>query len=307
MGKNSSSLAKVLEKKTNRLNWQTFNFLENLLIFCVHPERQVPTESGVQFRITIPESKPCLCLIFKIDRESDPLIKTGLRPDYLVLYIENSRCICTIVEMKGVEKKNNEHGVAQIKALHDRLLNEVRQCLPNKFKPQIQGILLTPFNASMPLKVVSDAQKKGLTVLPLQYKNKAELFPYISKEIRLNEKYLHEEINPRRRDLNLLESILTCKSLHKRFDDDFCRQLRPNPNAQCSEAVYVNYALDGDDYYAALFADKEKCVIGISNGNLEKFAEEIRNIVPSMHNKTLKLEKITASSEISGRLPTTNK
>jgi hypothetical protein len=296
MKKNSSSLAKVLKKKTTRLNWQTFNFLENLLIFCVHPERQVPRESGVQFRITIPESKHCLCLIFKIDRESDPLIKTGRRPDYLVLYIENSRCICTIVEMKGVEEKNNKHGVAQIKALHDRLLNEIGKCLPNRFKPHIQGILLTPFNADIPRQAILDARKNGLTVLPLQYQDKAELFPYISKENEIAERYCHQTIKPCRSSANSLEDILTHKSLPKRLDDDFCRQLRPNPNAQCSEAVYVNYALDDDDYYAALFADKEKCVIGVSNDDQKQITEEIRSIGVSLDNKTLSLKKIKATS-----------
>ena len=76
--------------KKNKLNWNIFNLLENLLIFCAVPSRRAPKESGVSFYITNPQDD-AICLLFQIDRDDkrDPLIrgKTIKSPDYLSLFI----------------------------------------------------------------------------------------------------------------------------------------------------------------------------------------------------------------------------
>jgi hypothetical protein len=77
---------KNVPQKKNKLDWQKFNFLENLLIFCTVPDRIAPPESGVSFRITKPE-KDSVCILFKTDRQKDPLVRdqNQKRPDYLSL------------------------------------------------------------------------------------------------------------------------------------------------------------------------------------------------------------------------------
>ena len=81
---------KNVPQKKNKLDWQKFNFLENLLIFCTVPNRIAPPESGVSFRITKPE-KDSVCILFKTDRREDPLVtnQKQKRPDYLSLFIQN--------------------------------------------------------------------------------------------------------------------------------------------------------------------------------------------------------------------------
>jgi hypothetical protein len=99
---NTSSLPVV--RKTNKLKWQLFNLLENLLIFCTVPSRRAPQESGVSFYITNPQDD-AICLLFQIDRDdkTDPLIRGEKikRSDYLSLFIQDNLLLFTIIEMKG--------------------------------------------------------------------------------------------------------------------------------------------------------------------------------------------------------------
>ncbi len=87
--KKGKSPSAMLRQKWNRLDWHTFNFLENLLIFCAMPERRVPKESGVHFSISSTSADQALSLLFQIDRKDDPLIEAGsVRPDYMALYVK---------------------------------------------------------------------------------------------------------------------------------------------------------------------------------------------------------------------------
>jgi hypothetical protein len=56
--------AQILKDKKDKLDWQNFNFLENLLVFCTVPGRSVPKESGVHFRITLDSQNKSLCILF---------------------------------------------------------------------------------------------------------------------------------------------------------------------------------------------------------------------------------------------------
>jgi len=108
----TKNLLKNAEQKKNQLNWQLFNFLENLLVFCAMPTRRVPKESGVCFQINSKAKDEAICILFETDRKKDHLVKeptpqlhSPKKPDYVVLYAKGNICIITIIEMKGKEKK----------------------------------------------------------------------------------------------------------------------------------------------------------------------------------------------------------
>src|SRR5262245_58986833 len=87
VAKSNKSPQAILAKKKDHLDWNLFGFLENMLIFCAMKTRNVPKESGVQFRIHSEVKDEGVCILFKIDRGRDPLVKgEGVKPDYLVLY-----------------------------------------------------------------------------------------------------------------------------------------------------------------------------------------------------------------------------
>ena len=174
--KQKNNPAQILKDKKDKLDWQNFNFLENLLVFCTVPGRSVPKESGVHFRITLDSQNKSLCILFEIDRRNDPLIKNQAlkRPDYMSLYIDSNSCICTIIEMKGKNHNSLENGIEQILKLKEILQNEISDHLPPKLKFQFQGILLTPYNSQPPLKKIAEIASNGFIILPIQYNNKAE-------------------------------------------------------------------------------------------------------------------------------------
>ncbi|MFM6270815.1 MAG: hypothetical protein ACKPFA_30595, partial [Dolichospermum sp.] len=213
--------AQILKDKKDKLDWQNFNFLENLLVFCTVPGRSVPKESGVHFKITLDSENKSLCILFEIDRKNDPLIKNQAlkRPDYMSLYIDSNSCICTIIEMKGKNHNSLENGIEQILQLKEILQNEISDHLPTKFKIKCQGILLTPYNSQIPFKKIAELAANGFIILPIQYDHKAELYPYVSKLNKITDKYNHQEITESM--ALLIEEILTKKALPKRIEDDY--------------------------------------------------------------------------------------
>ena len=116
MRRKREGLLALLRNKQDRLDWDNFNIVENLLVFCVMRERAVPKESGVAFGITVSDDDNSVCIVFKTDRAKDPLIRdvASPRPDYLILYGNDKTLILTIVEMKGKAPRNREHGIEQI-------------------------------------------------------------------------------------------------------------------------------------------------------------------------------------------------
>ena len=157
--KQKNNPAQILKDKQDKLNWQNFNFLENMLVFGTMrtmPGRNAPQESGVHFRITLDSQNDAICILFKIDRDhckNDPLIRdqSSKRPDYMSLYIDSKSCICTIIEMKGISNDEVKRGIDQILQLKKFLQFEIFNHLPTKLKVEYQGILLTPPNANIPL------------------------------------------------------------------------------------------------------------------------------------------------------------
>jgi hypothetical protein len=254
----------LLAGKQSRLDWSTFNLLENLLVFCAHPSRAVPRESGVHFQIGSTSKDRAVCVLFQIDRRRDPLIQGAdiPRPDFLVLYATRDRCICTIVEMKGRDGKKLEHGIEQIRALRDLLRREIAEHLPNTCKSAIsfQGILLTPLGSQIPGPRLEKEKKNGLTIIALQYQFKAELQPYVSKLNQLTEKYEHQALRPD--EFNYVERLLVHRALPSRIGTVAHTRRRAG--------LHVDYADEAGDEHVTLVASNEGASASFSSAAFQK-------------------------------------
>lgn len=280
--KQKNDPAEILKNKQDKLNWQNFNFLENMLVFGTMrtmPGRNAPPESGVHFRITLDSQSQAICILFKIDRDhqkNDPLIReqTVRRPDYMSLYIDSKSCICTIIEMKGTSSDELKRGIDQIVKLRDILKTEISDHLPTKLKIKFQGILLTPFNSRVPKKEIAEEASKGFIILQIQYKNKAELYPYVSKLNELTDKYNHQKITES--TALFIEEILTTKALPKRIHDEYYSSNFLVGNDNDREGIYINYLLPNDTDYITLLSNTKYTEINIEdNEDKEKIKYEL--------------------------------
>ena len=274
--KQKNSPVQILQDKKDKLDWQNFSFLENLLVFCTVPERSVPKESGVHFRITLDSKNQAICILFEIDRRSDPLItKQALkRPDYMSLYIDSNSCICTIIEMKGKNHNSLENGIEQILRLKERLQTEISHHLPSKLKLNIkyQGILLTPYNSQVPGEKIKEEASKGFVILPIKYDHKAELYPYVSKPNKITDKYNHQKITES--TALVIEEILTKRALPKRIPDDYYSSNFLVENNR--EGIYINYLLPNDSDYITLLLNTKYTEINMQESkNKEEIKDEL--------------------------------
>ena len=276
--KQKNNPAQILKDKKDKLDWQNFNFLENLLVFCTVPGRSVPKESRVHFRITLDSENQAICILFEIDRRNDPLIRNQAlkRPDYMSVYIDSNSCICTIIEMKGKNHNSLENGIEQILRLKEILQTEISNHLPSKLKIKYQGILLTPYNSQPPLKKIAEIASTDFIILPIQYNNKAELFPYVSRKNEITEiskKYNHQEITES--TALLIEEILTTRALPKRIPDEYYS--KNFSNSQDREGIYINYLLPNDTDYITLFSNRQFIEINMEeNEYMKKIIEELK-------------------------------
>lgn len=272
--KQKNDPAKILQAKKDKLDWQNFNFLENLLVFCAIPERSVPKESGVHFRITLDSQNQSLCILFEIDRRDDPLIKNQdlKRPDYMSLYIDCNSCICTIIEMKGTNHNSLDNGIDQILTLKEILKDEIDKHLPTKFKVKFQGILLSPYNSQIPGEQIKKEASKGFIILSILYNNKAELYPYVSKSNKLTDKYDHQKIDES--TALFIEELLTTRALPKRIQDSFYTTNFLKGNDR--EGIYIDYLLPNDFDCITLLSNKSLTQIHIRGDEKEKYKEIIQ-------------------------------
>jgi hypothetical protein len=275
--KQKTNPAQILKDKKDKLDWQNFNFLENLLVFCTVPGRSVPKESGVHFRITLDSENQAICILFEIDRRNDPLIRNQAlkRPDYMSLYLDSNSCICTIIEMKGKNHNSLENGIEQILKLKEILQTEISNHLPSKLEIKYQGILLTPYNSQPPLKKIAEIASNGFIILPIQYNNKAELFPYVSRKNEITEiskKYNHQEITES--TALLIEEILTKRALPKRIPDDYYSSNFLVGNDR--EGIYINHLLPNDSDYITLLSNTKFTEINMQESeDKEKIKDEL--------------------------------
>ena len=279
--KQKTNPAQILKDKKDKLDWQNFNFLENLLVFCTVPGRSVPKESRVHFRITLDSENQAICILFEIDRRNDPLIRNQAlkRPDYMSVYIDSNSCICTIIEMKGKNHNSLENGIEQILRLKEILQTEISNHLPSKLKIKYQGILLTPYNSQPPLKKIAEIASTDFIILPIQYNNKAELFPYVSRKNEITEiskKYNHQEITES--TALLIEEILTKRALPKRIPDDYYSSNFLVGNDR--EGIYINYLLPNDSDYITLLSNTKYTEINIDEN---EYKEKIKNELEALN------------------------
>jgi hypothetical protein len=276
---------KDVPPKKNKLDWQQFNFLENLLIFCTVPARIAPPESGVSFRITKSEANS-VCILFKIDNRDDPLVRdqSQKRPDYLSLFIQNGSLLLTIIEMKGTNKNSTDTGIEQIKTFRDILKKEIVDHVTTKLKYKLQAILLTPYNADIPLKAITAEADKGFIILPLQYNFKAELYPYVSKtysKADLDKRnYIHEQYHES--NCLLIEDLLARKASCKRIEDNYYScNFAP---AKDRQGIYIDYKLSGDQDWITLLTDSEQQKIQLSycsndsQSSIDRIQNEIKHL-----------------------------
>ncbi len=174
-----------LSNTTVNLGDRGFNFLEQLIAFCILEDPVVPKESGIKFRISRKDGEAGVVILARTDQDDSPLTGEGVRrPDYLAVYLHHNGCICTIIEMKG--GAGLVHGIKQINSLADVLNQELKKHLPPNFRMGIQGILLCPYNSNVPHLALKASTTQ---IMVAQYDKCAELFPYISKLFQPNERF----------------------------------------------------------------------------------------------------------------------
>jgi len=272
---------KNVPQKKNKLDWQKFNFLENLLIFCTVPARIAPPESGVSFRITKSEENS-VCILFKIDRREYPLVRdqNQKRPDYLSLFIQNGLFLLTIIEMK-----NSTKTIDQIINFRDILKKEIAAHATTKLKYKLQAILLTPYNANIPQKAINKEAEKGFIILPIQYNFKAELYPYVSKTYskadlsKIN--YIHDDQH-QESDCLLIEKLLAKQASDKRKQDNYylCK-FNPTKDRQ---GIYIDYPVSSDRDWITLLTDPQGKKVQLaycsddSQSSIDQIQEEIKNL-----------------------------
>lgn len=246
-------LQKPLTQKTDRVDWERFSLLENLLVFRVLPELTVPPESGVKFRISREQVGEGVCLLIRVDHPTDPVFAQGsVRPDYMALYLHGTGCICTIIEMKGKSVEEHKHAVEQIEALRVRLKEEFRKFLLRWFQIPIQGLLVSPTAAQTPLPRLKSLERQGFTILPVKCDTRAELFPYISKLNRLDNAFRNQPRHPARP--GPLEELLAQRALPMR--------LATAGSQRAGEGLHIDYALSGHEY-ASLTTRGRHCIFTV--------------------------------------------
>lgn len=259
------------------LDWVQCNFLENLLR-CVLDTRSVPRESGVHFQISSKVKDEAICLLFKIDRGDDSVIrdargKPQIRPDYLVAHVSPAGLLFTIIELKGTEQRNLGHGVEQILALYELLRAEMSAHCPRWVRAHYQGILLCAAGAQIPKNLLAKTWPH-LRIAPLAFHHKAELHRYVTR--RLPDKlsdcvYRHEESSRERGgSFGALERILVQGPLNRRLTDSLHKERFRAGAARCG--VYANFASAATkpNEYVALVADRDRgqIVLGVRGDTL---------------------------------------
>jgi hypothetical protein len=241
----------ILARKVDRLDWQRFNFLENLLTFCVEKTRRAPAESGVQFGIRSIVREDGVCLLFKIDRQYDPLMPAeGPKPDYLVVHLSKQHgCLCTIVEMKGKDHHKAERAIEQIMALWARLRREVSEHVPGALRRHVhyQGVILTPPNVQVPFRKLEETSKQ-LVIAVLSYPQTFDLYDYVRRPLKYGqERYAHPAASaPDRYEFNAMEAVLACGALSERLKVACCeKEVEGEPPGH--KGLWLDFANPGND------------------------------------------------------------
>lgn len=221
------------------------------------------------------------------------MVRDGIKPDYMVLYVDDKVCVCTIIEMKGRDEDDLEHGIDQIKRLRDILREQLREHLPNRLRTTIkfQGILLSPPNANVPLPKIKKEESNGLVILALQYHQKAELFNYICKVHKdVNVRYKHEPA-PHSVGHGFIENVMIENVLEHRIKDKFFTT--HYKSGRDRRGIYLNYKLSKGEYIA-LVLNNSSVRVGVREGGnviLNRIARELNKLGVKNQN-AMRLENI---------------
>lgn len=229
----------------------SFNFLENLLIFCPTRERRVPRETNVCFEVRPPAGKNCLTLLFKTDiKGGSPLVTEMVkRPDYICLYVDSEKAICTIIEMKS---SDGMEAITQIKELHEILIRNMSALAPHKCSSKIryQGVVVGMGRSSTQSSAKELIRLKNKKRLPIHFvnRNSPELFLYISK---LNDELgithpIDRTVDPKNPEFSPIENFLINDSEINIINDE-CKKKNWKPKNK-RDSLYVNYKLSAKDF-----------------------------------------------------------
>ncbi|MBL8150844.1 MAG: hypothetical protein JNN15_13040, partial [Blastocatellia bacterium] len=156
-------------------------------------------------------------------------------------------------------------------------------------------ILLSPPNAQIPLKKIEESNKNGLNILPIQYNQKAELFNYISREVKSDERYKHP-ISTSRKETPFIEKLFIEKALSDRVSIEPSNSEFNVEKSKERTGINIHYALEEEEEYLVLLSNEMEITIGIreKNGDKEsKLKAEVNNLVPIEISKLVKFKTIS--------------
>ncbi|MCB0722168.1 MAG: hypothetical protein KDC42_07680 [Ignavibacteriae bacterium] len=275
------------------------NIIEKILSSCYLLERRVPTESNRAFQISEKLLNEDICVIYLIDRGHnglEPIVPDHqIKPDYLVFYVKKNLCIGTIIEMKGMERKNLKHGVDQIIYFKKLLEKNIREYLPTKFKIHFQGIILTHPLCEIPVDYIVKKNKiERFTITTFEHIGKFDLKDYVSKKITIGEQYNHIVVRNISENKNFIEKILMGGFDNKRkILDDYSRKYCKKTKSY----VYLNFQSELIDNYGSLYCNYKDSFIGLPNRDLCKSKKSFMNslsngLSPLEFNNIFKFESL---------------
>jgi len=110
-------------------------------------------------------------------------------------------------------------------------------------------------------------------ILKIQYKNKAELYPYVSKLNELTDKYNHQKITES--TTLFIEDILTTRALPKRIEDDYYS--RNFVIKRDRKGIYINYLLPDETDYITLLSNTKFTEINMEeNEYMKEIIKELK-------------------------------
>jgi hypothetical protein len=106
-------------------------------------------------------------------------------------------------------------------------VQSIKKYCSSKLKFHLQGILLTPYNSTIPFFDINKEAKTGFIILPVQYSHRAELYSYISKtntqaDLTSKNQYVNQKITES--GSFLIEELLAKRALDQRKQDDYYSQ-----------------------------------------------------------------------------------
>jgi hypothetical protein len=121
-------------------------------------------------------------------------------------------------------------------------------------------------------KEIAEEAAKGFIILPIQCKEKAKLYPFVSKLNKQIDKYNHQEVTES--NTLFIEKFLTTRALPKRIQDEYYS--KNFSHTQDREGIYINYLLPNDTDYITLCSNRQFIEINMQESeDKEKIKDEL--------------------------------